>query len=67
MEGANNYMEKNALDECLGKRVKLILENGYYYDCHILSVGEDYTKIRDKNETTTFISLKEIKILELKE
>lgn len=59
-------MEKKDLIGLEGREVKIILHNDYYYRCKILSVGEDYIKIRDKNDTTTFIVLKEIKILEVK-
>lgn len=60
-------MDKQALNECVGKRVKIVLRNGYYYSCLILSVGDEYVKIRDKNDTITFIVLEEINILEVKE
>ena len=59
-------MEKKDLIEYVGERVKIILKNGYYYSCIILSVGDDYVKIRDKNDTTSFIVLEEIKIFEVK-
>jgi len=43
-----------------GKRVKVDLTNGQYYSGLVLSAGEDYIKIRDKNDKLVFINLKNV-------
>jgi len=48
------------VDEYIGKKVKIDLVNGQYYAGLVLSSGEDYIKIRDKNEKLVFIILKNI-------
>lgn len=58
-------MDKKDLIELEGKEVKLVLENGFYYKCKILSFGDDYIKIRDKNQTISFIVISQIKIVEV--
>ena len=60
-------MEKKDLIEYVGMKVKIVLKNDYFYRCMILSVGDDYVKIRDINDTVSFIVLDEIKIFEVKE
>lgn len=58
-------MNKEDLIDYVGKNVKLVLNNNYFYKCLILSVGDDFIKIRDIRDTTYFIVLSEIKILEV--
>jgi len=48
------------VNEYIGKKVKIDLINGQYYSGLVLSAGEDYIKIRDKNEKLVFIVLKNI-------
>ena len=60
-------MEKKDLIEFVGEKVKIILKNNYYYKCSILSVGDDYVKIRDFHDNIVFVVLDEIKLLEVKE
>lgn len=43
--------------EYVGKRVVVDLNNGFFYTGIVLSAGEDYIKIRDKNDKLVFINL----------
>jgi len=43
-----------------GKKVKIDLDNGQYYAGLVLSSGEDYIKIRDKNDKLVFVNLKNV-------
>lgn len=60
-------MDKKIIEELNGKKVKIVLENNYYYKARILSVGDDYVKILDMNGKTSFIVLEQIKVLEIEE
>jgi len=55
--GAKVKMEVN---EYVGKKVKIDLINSQYYSGIVLSAGDDYIKIRDKNEKLVFIVLKNV-------
>lgn len=48
------------VSECVNKKVKIDLDSKIYYSGLVLSVGEDYIKIRDKRDEIVFISLKNI-------
>jgi len=48
------------VNEYVGKKVKIDLINGQYYAGLVLSSGEDYIKIVDKNDKLVFIILKNI-------
>lgn len=48
------------LSEYDGKRVKIELRNGFYYKGLVLSSGEDYIKIRDKEDKMIFIRVDNI-------
>jgi len=48
------------VNEYVGKKVKVDLTNGQYYAGWVLSSGEDYIKIRDKNDKLVFIVLKNV-------
>ena len=45
------------LNEYIGKKVKIDLTNGQYYAGFVLSSGDDYVKIRDKNDKLVFLRL----------
>ena len=57
MSGELNSME---VSEYINKKVKVDLNNGQYFSGLVLSAGEDYIKIRDKNDRLVFINLKEV-------
>ena len=40
--------------------MKIDLDNGQYYAGLVLSSGEDYIKIRDKNDKLVFVNLKNV-------
>ena len=46
--------------EYIGKKVKIDLDNGIFWAGVVLSSGEDYIKIRDKNDKLVFIVLKNV-------
>jgi small nuclear ribonucleoprotein (snRNP)-like protein len=52
--------EKMEVNEYVGKKVKIDLVNGQYYSGKILSAGEDYVKIRDKNDNMVFVNLSHV-------
>lgn len=58
-------LTKEELDLFLGKNVLIITEQKFTYNCLVLSYGEDYMKVRDKYDTLRFITLEEIKIIEV--
>ena len=45
------------VNEYVEKKVKIDLNNGQYYSGLVLSSGENYIKIRDKNDKLVFINL----------
>lgn len=60
-------MESNFnLDDYKGKKVKLVLSNGYVYYGVPISIGENYLKLLSDNGFT-FIVLKEISVIEVKD
>lgn len=48
------------MDEYVGKEVKIDLDNKMYYRGIVLSVGEDYIKLRDIKDKLIFINLKNV-------
>ena len=58
-------MEKKDLIDLKGKKVKIVLNNDWYYKGVIISVGVDYINLRDFNDKSCFIVLKGIKLLEV--
>ena len=58
-------MEKKDLVNLEGKKIKVVLNNNFFYECKILSIGTDYIKIRDKYDKIVFITIQEIKLLEV--
>ena len=57
MSGELNSME---VSEYINKKVKVDLNNGQYFSGLVLSAGEDYIKIRDKNDSLVFINLQNV-------
>lgn len=58
-------MEKKDLINYEGNKVKIILQNDYYYICIIKEVGDQHLKITDKRNVTLFIDMKDIKLMEV--
>ena len=54
------YHSKMEVSEYVNKRVKVDIDNGFYYTGIVLSCGEDYIKIRDKRDKLVLISLKNV-------
>lgn len=48
------------VSEYVGKEVKVDLDNGLYYKGLVLSFGEDFLTMRDKNNKLVYISLKNV-------
>jgi hypothetical protein len=48
------------MSEYKNKKVKIDLDNGFYYSGLVLTLGEDYISIRDKNDKLVFVNIKNI-------
>jgi len=46
---------KNQIGKFLEKRIKITLSNGTIYTGFVLSVGDEYVKIRDLRENIVFV------------
>jgi len=56
------------MNDYIGKRVKITLDNNFYYKGLVLSAGEDYISLRDIHDKLTYINLKNvISIVEVEE
>lgn len=54
----------NDTDMWVGEKVKISLKSGMYYKGLILSVGEDFLKMRDFKDTIVFIRVEHINVIE---
>ena len=53
------------MSEWVGEKVKVSLSNNkFYYKGTVLSVGEDFIKVRDFKDTIVLISIDKISIIE---
>jgi len=51
-------------DMWLGEKVKISLKSGMYYKGVVLSVGDDFFKLRDFKDTIVFIRIEHINVIE---
>lgn len=59
--------DNNDYKNLIGRQVKIVVTNGWYYKGVILSVGKDYLRLRDFNDKTCMINLNAISMLEVHE
>lgn len=57
-------MDVKFFDEWVGQKARISLSGGRYYKGLVLSVGEDFLKIRDFRDTIVFIKVENINIIE---
>jgi len=55
----------DTIDEYTGKRVRIILKDGYVYVGMVLAQGDTFIKMRDKYDRQILLSLEQIKVLEV--
>jgi len=48
------------VNEYINKKVKVDLDNGYYYKGLVLSFGDEFISIRDFNDKLVYINLKNV-------
>lgn len=60
-----NIMEVKEFENSVGKQVKLVLKNGFYYKCVIDSIEEDCVKVTDFHGAKIFLTMSEIIVLEV--
>ena len=53
-------MKKEDLELFKGRKIKIILKNGYFYTGSILFLGDDFFRLSDKFGLTVQISYSEI-------
>lgn len=49
-------MKKEDIEEYKDKKVRVVLNNGFTYNCNILSISESACKIKDMYDNTLTIS-----------
>ena len=59
-------MEKKEFIDSIGKKVRIVLKNGFYYKCVIDDVGEDYIKVTDLRGSRIVLAISEVTVLEVK-
>lgn len=58
-------LTKEEIKELEGKKLLIITNKNFTYNCLVLSSGEDYVHIRDKYDKQVFIKVEEINLLEV--